>query len=296
MSFIQLTNTSDTTPVEVHVQIYQSTGDASSVSNTTRCIEGDFNDTLTPNDTVVYDLEGLFLNAGEIPTPAPIPTVDGTKGFVVVTPVVGNGDNTAISFQHLIGTTIVAQNALAPVGLFGIVAMGRDAVDLSTGQILPDGVTLDGITTGFVMVQPNELSFQSTGTPGADNIDVVAIVFADEYGPPGLLGYRAVPGSSTWTPFAYNFEEVPASCPDAVNACFNNWGYSAQFPAQNQLIDPGINICNAVNFPAGSLGLFSNWARIFITGLDPNENQFGVFNGTTAPMISLGVADWMNSK
>ena len=274
---IQLTNTSSTDPVEVHIQIYSSTGDAADVANTVRCIDGNFNDVLTANDTHVYDMDDIQLNNGEAGTIAPIPSVDDTKGFVVVTPVVGNGDNTAISFQHLIGNTYVHQSGVQSLD---ISAMGRDAVDLTNGQILAQGTTLDGVSTGFIQIQPTEIVFNVTdfNTGPLDFFDIVAIVFADEYGPAGLLGYRAVPAESTWSPFLFDFDETSGSCPIATNSCFNNWGLSAQFSAANELIDPGINICDAVVLTPDFSGLFSGWSRNFIMGLDPLENQLVLVN------------------
>ena len=290
---IQLTNTSSMDSVEVHIQIYSSTGDNADVANTVRCIEGNFNDVLTANDTHVYEMDDIQLNNGEAGTVAPIPSVDGTKGFVVVTPVVGSGDNTAISFQHLIGNSFIHQSGDQG---FGVAAMGRDAVDLTNGQILAQGTTLDGVSTGLIQIQPTEIIFNVTDYNAGplDLFDIVAIVFADEYGPAGLLGYRAVPAESTWSPFLFDFDETSGSCPIINNQCFNNWGLSAQFPAENQLIDPGINICDAVVLTPDFAGLFSGWSRNFIMGLDPLENQIVLVN-----LEGLGDnagAVWANTK
>ena len=294
---IQVTNTSSTDPVEVHIQIYSSTGDGVDVANTVRCIDGNFNDVLTANDTHVYAMDDIQLNNGEAGTIAPIPSVDGTKGFVVVTPVVGNGDNTAISFQHLIGSTYVSQTNVGGNQVMVVSAMGRDAVDLTNGQILAQGTTLDGVSTGLIQIQPTEIVFNVTDFNGFNvlfNFDIVAIVFADEYGPAGLLGYRAVPAESTWSPFLFDFDETSGSCPIATNSCFNNWGLSAQNTAFDQLIDPGINICDAVVLPPDFSGLTSGWSRSFIMGIDPLENQLVLvnLNGDT----DAAAAVWANTK
>ena len=292
-SYLQLTNTSPTNAVEVHIQIYASTGDGSDINNTVRCVDNDFNDVLTANDTHVYDLEDIRLNTGELGTPAPITSVDDTKGFVVVTPVVGSGDNTAISFQYLIGTTTIEDTDVID-DVYVVSAAGRDAVDLTNGSILAQGTALNGTSTGYLLIQPDEVVFNFAESNGVDMADIASITFADEYGPAGLLGYRAVPGDAVFTPFLFDFQEIPASCPEVVNACFNNWGLSAQFPAINNLIDPGINICDAVVLPddVGN-GEVVAWSRIFVSGLSEVENHLTILAISDIPSAEGG-ADWSN--
>ena len=71
-SYVQVTNvTSDT--VNIHVQIFQ---------QDRGCSELNFDDTLTANDTIVYDLENMVRNNG---TPIPINLQDDSYGYVVVT-------------------------------------------------------------------------------------------------------------------------------------------------------------------------------------------------------------------
>ena len=282
-SFLQITNTSPTTPVEVHIQIYTS-------DDLTRCVEADFNDVYTMNDTHVYELDNILLNQGEAGTPAPVPSVDGTKGFVVITPVVGAGDNTAISFQNLLGTIYIDRDVGSA---FNIAAAGRDAVDLTNGIIVPDGTPLDGVSTGYLQIRPDELTFNVTdadvGLSIYDEIDVVSFVFNDQFGPAGLLGYRAVPGESTFSPFLFDFQEVPGSCPIITNTCFNNWGVNAQFPADNQLTDPGVNVCDAVTLGAQNDGIISGWMRLFVNSISASGNQFAVIRHTSGTFTS---AEW----
>ncbi|NIP31490.1 MAG: hypothetical protein GTO02_15265, partial [Candidatus Dadabacteria bacterium] len=71
-SYIQITNTTSQTRT-IHVQIFQ---------NDRNCDELNFFDTLTANDTVVYDLDNIIKNNG---TPAPINLADDSYGYVVVT-------------------------------------------------------------------------------------------------------------------------------------------------------------------------------------------------------------------
>ena len=53
-------------------------------------------------------------------------------------------------------------------------AMGRDAVDLATGEIVADGTPLDGVTAGLVLLQPDEIIYElACGSP----VDAVGITF-----------------------------------------------------------------------------------------------------------------------
>ena len=71
-SYIQVTNVTSSN-VNIHVQIFQ---------QDRGCTELNFDDTLTGNDTVVYDLENLIKNNGN---PAPVNLQDDSYGYVVVT-------------------------------------------------------------------------------------------------------------------------------------------------------------------------------------------------------------------
>ncbi|NIP29024.1 MAG: hypothetical protein GTO02_00190, partial [Candidatus Dadabacteria bacterium] len=72
-TYIQVTNIEDNVnPLCIHVQIFQQ--DRS-------CDELDFNDTLTPNDTVVYDMDNLIKNNG---TAVPANLADDSYGIVTI--------------------------------------------------------------------------------------------------------------------------------------------------------------------------------------------------------------------
>ena len=108
-------------------------------------------DFLTPNDTHVYAISQPMFNRnlGETAVdPGGDTTINlfnpqPSLGFIVITPVVSDVDLTAISFQNLIGNYEGTNNSW-----FNI--MGRDALDFATGQVVPDGTPLDGVTNGFV--------------------------------------------------------------------------------------------------------------------------------------------------
>ena len=175
-SLIQVTNTNDTEAVTIHVQLFRSydPDNSAATDNAIFCEERDFVDVLTPNDTHVYELDtdNFTTNAGETEVDpgaeTSITDTDGTKGFVVITPVVSVADFSAISFEHLIGIT-VDDNAS-----YILNAMGRSAIDLTTGEVLADGTVLDGVASGFELLQPEELIFEFEND---SDVNVVGIAF-----------------------------------------------------------------------------------------------------------------------
>lgn len=287
VSLLQITNTNDTSSVWIHVQLFRSydpDNDAFTEGNIPPvfCEERNFVDFLTPNDTHLYELEadGFIKNIGETEVDpgesTSITNTDGTKGFVVITPVVSESDLSAISFQHLFGSTHNEDD-------FTINAMGRDAVDLSNGEVLPDNTVLDGTTGGFVLLQPQELIFDFETD---EEMDVVGIAFSDVYGPPGLLGYTVEPADATWTSFIFDFKEDPTSCGTRPVNCFLTLGlnddiqhFNPEFNESPTVPLPDVLLCGGANSPdypdsAGSID-FTGWTRIFVSGLSDLENLLG---------------------
>ena len=312
---IQITNASNTDSVWIHVQIFDSfdtDGDITTTGDKVICHEFDFPDFLTPGDTHVYNLNTfpIIKNQGETATAAGDTVffdVRNTKGFVVITPVVSNSDLTAISFQNLFGTSTIIDSGPFDLKSYRLNAMGRDAVDLITGDIAPDGTVLDGVTNGFVLIQPDELTFSFQNLSGLptipdDKVDIIGINFSDIYGPPGLLGYSAAGGASTnWTSFLFDYRENVFSCGSRVNSCFFSIGLTFDIGDANLLLDDDV-LCSSIVLPGvpGS-STINGWSKIFILGLDGLENQFGVFVTTSQPFVtggailSYGGADWMLS-
>jgi len=290
---IQVTNTNDTTAVWVHVQLFRSydpdnNASSGSTADPVFCEERDFIDFLTPNDTHVYDLgdDSFDKNVGETENDpgesTSIVDTSGTKGFVIITPVVSESDLSAIAFEHMVG----ASNDDSAD--FRMNAMGRNAVDFATGHPLSDGTVLDGVTGGFVLLQPLELlfDFESSGS----SVDIVGIAFSDTYGPAGLQGYAVVPADATWTTFIFDFKEDPTSCGVRTVACFLTLGLNEDIGQNNTEFVQSISddlLCSAassIDYPdtcpncnndIGYLG----WTRIFVSGLTGLENHLGlIFN------------------
>ena len=314
-TFIQITNTNDTTPVTIHFQAFRSfdptdqLADDADKTDVVRCEERDFIDVLTPNDTHVYlivnDLPTigdptLIKNVGEtenLPGDAASLNLFDSKGFIIITPVVSESDLSAISFQHMTGQSIVAGfggNNTGSTQAFRVNAMGRDAVDFTTGELLPDGTLLDGVSNGLVVLQPEELSFNfvQTDDNGAEAF-VVGITFSDSYGSPGLLGYNVIPGETSWTTFLYDWKEDPTSCGIKTNNCFFSIGVNEDIGDANMELDIDELLCGAVNippYPGGPIDTAIGWAKIAISGLDNLENQLGL---VAFQERGQGGVDWM---
>jgi len=287
---IQVTNTNDTEGVTIHVQIFRSfdPDEPGTGAPPTICDERDFNDFLTPNDTHVYDLStpNFDKNSGEAETTAGESTSvqlisPPTRGFVVITPVVSEADLSAISFQYLTGTSNDDTRT------FIINAMGRDAVNFTTGETVADGTPLDGVTNGYVVLQPEELlfDFEADSNP----VDIVGIAFNDVYGDPGLLGYQVTPGEVNWTSFIFDYKEDPTSCGDRTVGCFLSTGLNDNIPHADIDFNGNDLLCTgSTSAPQPDISFQTGWTRIFVSGMDDFENHVGVFYNPTE-----GGADFM---
>lgn len=307
---VQVTNTNDTEPVWVHVQIFRNfdpdgpQGDAPA----TICDERNFIDMLTPNDTHVYTLgepnfsknigesEGMEGESTSLNLVEPVPT----RGFVVITPVVSESDLSAKSFPHLIGSTnaIPFEVAIGNVG-YRFNAMGRNAVDFTTGEKLPDNTVLDGLTSGFEWIQPRELVFNYQGEPSGAVCNIVSgFTFIDQYGLAGLLGYEVLPGDSTWTTFKFDFKEDPTSCGERQVSCFTTTGlddsnlhHDINFTPETDTLCSGTTttVQPGISSTTGGVG----WFRIFVNGLEDYENQVAAFLQIE---VNHNDAVWLNSN
>lgn len=293
-STVQVTNTNDNNGVWIHVQIFRNG------ANGLVCDERNFVDFLTPNDTHLYSLgqDEFPKNTGEAEgQQGESTTIDlddpVTKGFVIITPVVSESDFTAISFQHLIGHFGLSNGTNA----FRINAMGRDAVNYSTGEIVPDNTPLDGTSNGFINLQPEELVFNNQGFVG-NSAFIVGINFIDNYGDSGLLGYNIEPGSTTWNSFIFDWKEDPTSCGVKPDECFFSIGLNDDIVDANTLIDDDV-LCSGTSFSdipfqGGVYGpIVLGWTRIFVSEYDDNENQLGLVGALSGDQ---GGAKWMYTR
>src|SRR3990170_5135847 len=285
-SFIQVTNGSLDSGVTIHVQIFASECTDFNLDTfecdgqVFRCVEHDFNDFLTPGDTDVFDLGNL---SGI--------DIENTKGFVVVTAVQEeNGE--AISFQHLFGNSYVYDLALP--GMHRLNSMGRDAVSFTTGNITPEGDPLNGVSNGFVLIQPEVLKFnyieilEVDGHEGFTNLaDVISISFADDYDGSALEGYAAEPADATWTPLIFDESETPTSCSPVPQDCFFDIGLNDVILVANPFLDNDKVLCPGNDNDEG-------WMRINVSGLGDLENEVGIY--AVSRSLNTGDATWMYAE
>jgi len=281
---IQVTNVNDTDGTWIHVQVFRSYGPQG--TEPTLCDERDFIDFLTPNDTHVYELDDHTTkneNEAQESVAIDLKSPVGTEGFIVITPIVSNSDFSAKAFPYLIG-------ASNHIGNFSFNAMGRSAVDLSTGEKVADGTPLDGTTNGFVLLQPSELEFNFEADAQAD---IAAITFKDVYGDPGLQGYSVEPGDSTWTPFLFDWKEAVTSCGTKAISCYSSFGLNDDVVKLSTFNFGSPILCAGASTPDNpNVDASVGWTRIFVSGLDDNENQLGVYL-FRRPAYD---AKWMNSN
>ncbi|MCH8028634.1 MAG: hypothetical protein IH874_01720 [Candidatus Dadabacteria bacterium] len=287
-SFIQVTNASVDTPVWVHVQIFASTclnfkDNACAPADLVLCSETNFNDFFTPNDTHVYVMENVKTNDPFLVSPLVVGNFDGTKGFVVVTPIDGPGTRKAISHQHMFGTSFVF-NDDEELG-FGVSSMGRDAVSFPSGVVEDDGTILDGVTNGYVLIQPKLLMFTFDHQDELDTADLISIAFRDNY--EGVFGYVAEPADATWTPLIFDDEENPISCGAVEQDCFFNIGLNSLLDPINDLLNPvdDFSICPNNNINRGFM-------KIAVGGLEGLENEMAIVLQADLS-DEEGVASWM---
>ncbi len=182
-SFAQVTNTS-ALPITVHVQIFNA------ASN---CLEVDFYDTYTGNDTHVYDLRGIARNDGG---PLNIALPDGGFGIIVVTNVAG-------VFGPALGNFI---EDYVLTGNFRV-------VDFAGYEYRSNFDGVPNILTSLA----NYLTFNFNNVNGNNLSDVVGIVL-DDTGP-GFFEVVAAGTFITFDVFLFDQFENPISCDLFTFAC-----------------------------------------------------------------------------
>ena len=297
-TWVQVTNTSTTEQVWIHVQILRSS------SPTNLCEESDFVDLLTPRDTHVYNMQTIRRNQAGAAILGANPGVDAavadTKGFVFITPIIGQNDRRAISFQNLIGSVVIFDNERD----FGyrVNALGRDAINLASGAILPDGQVLDGAATGLRTIIPSQFSFEIAADDDFDLVsaDVVIISFDDSFNPGPLTGYEPVPGTSAIDPFIVGLDEDFISCNDFALGCYADLGINNNgLPFANGLINdngatPPINLCGGED-PFGSIAPWAQVGWAFTPVISASQNVISFF-GFESDNDNVGGAVWTRAE
>ncbi len=272
---IQVVNASVDTPTWVHVQIFASSNPEPGNPNTAvLCQEINFNDFYTPQDMHVYEMRAVFRNDPVFePFSSFVGDFEGTKGFVIITPIDGPGTRNAIAHKHMFGRSLVVDFDNFGIG-YQLNATGRDAVD-SSGALAADGTLLDGSTNAYELLQPRflEFNFHEIMTGPFENFaDVISIVFSDNYD--GPFGYVAEPGDATWTPLIFDEFENPISCSPVPHFCFmdiglNGDGFDLGFVPADELLTGEQVLC------PGNPN-FRGWVKIGVSGLSNPENNIGI--------------------
>ncbi len=304
-SFLQVTNTSDT-PVNVHIQLlFIGSSSEGDVLSETDCTEINFFDFYTPNDTHVYEMDEIFRN-DPLNSTLVVSGLDNVAGFMVVTPIDGPGTGNAIAHQHMIGKSYILDDDNN--NGFGVSAMGRDAVSIPSGAVVADGTVLDGVTSGFVLIQPKILMYnylehpnKSPGGLGAriegyDEADIISISFRDNYdGPFG--GYAAEPGDAVWTPLIFTSVETALSCRPIAQNCVFSKGTSDEQDTPTSLWgtdDDFTTLCPEADGRQFEVG----WMFIEVSGLEGLENELGIYAQieTDNGDVEFAGAAWMFAR
>ncbi|NIP29501.1 MAG: hypothetical protein GTO02_03925, partial [Candidatus Dadabacteria bacterium] len=252
-SYIQVTNTSPVS-ITIHVQIFQHDRD---------CRELNFFDQLTPNDTVVYNMDDVRQNDG---SEVGITLAEDSYGYVVVSTSNGifdseeQGSKTALEnfFTALIGNFRIIDNAgyeyrtnMASHGLFPLLD-NLDEEIILTGDVDDDDE--------FPQIPATPMYANFNTVDGAILADVVGYAYVLDFGfdlefgegPVGLPEPEAASFADTvinFTPgvdfnvFVFDLDEDPLSCDRRNFACGKvmNYGINEDYRASrgNDLLCPG---------------------------------------------------------
>ncbi len=213
-SYIQVTNidTSSAT-CRIHVQIFQ---------HDRGCSELNFFDTLTANDTVVYDLDNLVKNNGD---PVPANLNDDSYGYVVVVAEIEDG------CEPIIGNFRIIDDS---------------GYEYRTNMAEVDGPSISNMYANFNTVDD------------ANQADIVGFswfIGDADFGDVAInndFGFDA-------DIFVYDMAEDPLSCDRRNFACGNvmNYGVNEDYPNSKagDLLCPGGGLAD----PQGGYVLFDNW-------------------------------------
>lgn len=218
-TYIQVTNFHNA-PITIHVQIFQ---------HDKNCDELNFFDDLTPNDTVIYDLENMVRNNG---TEVPVNLDDDSYGYVVIS-----------------DTGLEMNNRESIIGNFRII---DDAgYEYRTNMVSPhqdDDISLadDIITANFNTID------------NARFADVVGYAYDGEE----TSTVRNIDEGFSFDIFVFDMNEEPLSCDRRNFACGNvmNYGVNEDYVASrgNQVVCPGGGLAD----PNGGYIVFENGSNL----------------------------------
>ena len=226
-SYLQITNPENEN-VRIHIQIFQ---------HDRECSELDFFDELTPNDTVIYDLDNLVRNNG---SEVPANLNDDSYGFIAISPDDGSGG--ILGDVDLIGNfrivddsgyeyrTNIAGSSNSETGFDDAIAEFNTVSDAKYADVV-----------GYAYILINDCTVSSVA-----NLDA---------------GFN-------FEIFQFDLDEEPLSCDIRNFACGNVMNYGINEDYLNSrggpLLCPGGGLAN----PDGSFVSFENGRK----AEDPNED------------------------
>ncbi|NIP31129.1 MAG: hypothetical protein GTO02_17340 [Candidatus Dadabacteria bacterium] len=255
-TFIQLTNRDDAeNPLCIHVQIFQ---------QDRGCTELDFNDELTPNDTVIYDLDNLIRNDG---TEVPANLNDDSYGFVAFSAFQCSDPSNAITPPALIGNFRIIDDTGYEYRM-NLVSGDRD-----------EGGTKNLISGPSDVSANIKIPFNTVD--GASHADVVGFVVNDRRSLTCETGdfnttVCSDPAGVTFSVFQVDEDEERLSCDQVNFACGTgkamHYGINDDYPASrgNNLLCEGAGL-----IPNQNHGYISLENASYIT--DIPEGRFSEF-------------------
>lgn len=212
-SFVQVTNTNGS-DITIHVQIFNVDDD---------CNENNFYDTLTPNDTHVYNMRDILTNNG---SPSGVILPENAYGSIVITYVLGVGQN-SVSNEN--------ENKVL-FGNFRIVDdNGYEYRTNSAGY-----TDIDGCGPNIENSIPAIWTFNFNMENGVSLSDIFLLTYDDEGA--GEVEISADP-LDNWTLFdvdIFDVNENPFSCRNVIYACINQ-----DNPRLEELLELVANVGNA---------------------------------------------------
>ena len=218
-SYIQVTNDGNiSSSTRIHIQIFQ---------HDRECTELNFFDTLTANDTVVYDLDNLIRNDG---SEVPISLLEDSYGYVVIS----TDTNGVLSAPSLIGNFRIIDDTGYEYRSNAIGNANGCTTDIAVSRRLLNFNTVDGAmyadVIGYAYERENFTSSTVTNIEEGFSFDI----------------------------FVYDMDEEPLSCDRRTFACGNVMNYGINEDYKNSrggpLLCPGGGLAD----PNGGYILFDN--------------------------------------
>ncbi len=264
-SYVQVTNVTTQNPLCIHVQVFQQDRD---------CTELDFNDQLTNNDTVVYNLDDMVRNDG---SPVPINLADDSYGYVAVSAFVcGTTDNA--NSESLIGNFRIIDDTGYEYRMNMINSNGKRIIN---GDFPNNGPN----------IQVRDVIINYNTVEGANRADIVGFLWNDDRRPargggPSFLSSDTifnVEEGVTFSVFQIDENEERLSCDRVTFGCgpgkVMNYGINEDIPASrgDNLLCEGGGLVEGQN--GGYILLDDGVNNITLLGDDDDDGEFACLVG-----------------